>query len=40
MLTDVLDISGVLGYWQDVVIGSLLVGSVHLDNIRRGEGFL
>ena len=39
MLTNLLDISGVYFFWEDVIIGILLIVAVFLDNLRRGEGF-
>lgn len=39
MLSDLLNILAVSNYWQNIIIGALLLGSVGLDNLRRKEGF-
>jgi ribose/xylose/arabinose/galactoside ABC-type transport system permease subunit len=39
MLSSLLNITGVVAFWQDVVTGCLLLVAVFLDRLRRGEGF-
>jgi ribose/xylose/arabinose/galactoside ABC-type transport system permease subunit len=40
MLSTLLDLGGVISFWQDIITGCLLLGAVGLDVVRRGAEFL